>query len=54
MFKCKFLPMHTMKACGRVELQLHSYLTIGGQFHKPTALLLGKMPLPFTEDEEDP
>ena len=30
-------PMHAMKACRKVEVQLHSFLTSGSQFHKPAA-----------------
>jgi hypothetical protein len=46
--------MHDTKSSGRVELKLHSFLTIGGAFHRPTALLLAGNALLFIEDEKDP
>jgi hypothetical protein len=52
MSKCKFVPIDGMIECGRVELHLPSFLTIGGQFRKPAVSSTGKMPLLFIEDEE--
>jgi hypothetical protein len=42
MSKCKFVPIEGMRACGRVELHLFSFLNIGGQFQKPAALFQGE------------
>jgi hypothetical protein len=35
-----WVSMHAMKACRKVEAQLHPFLTSGSQFHKQAALPL--------------
>ena len=37
-----WVPTHARKACGKVKVQLHPFLTCGSQFHRPAALPLGE------------
>lgn len=53
-----WVPVHAMKACGKVKVQLHPFLTSGSQFHKPAALQLGERDLaskisdPYSESND--
>jgi len=53
-----WVPTHAMKACGKVEAQLHAFWTSGSQFHKPAALPLmehdsaSKISDPYSESND--